>query len=361
MNMTHRVAGAVLVGIFLLAILTQPAHGATSMLIGVYYGNQGWKLEQVSAMENWQGKKMAVLNMFTNWDSNNKTVSNLFDQQLPNIWNNGNVPLVTWEPTTGATTPADIEVRIARGDYDSYIRTWSSKMKLFLSGPDTMYGNGDDRRAYLRLGHEMNGDWYPWGAAQGANTPADYIAMWQHVKGIFSASGIDATRLQWIWCANNADVGGFTAESYYPGDQFVDWVAVDGYNWGTSQTWSTWTTPAETYGPMITRLRALTSKPLAITEFASTTAPQGVSGKSTWIGDTMNYFASQNVKMVAWFNEDKETDWAVFGGTGGDGTFKYGRTTYKTYSAYKTAIITHGISSDTTQPRLITDAQFAGQ
>jgi beta-mannanase len=318
-------------------------------------------MDQVQAMESWQGKRHAIVNMFTNWNSTSKTMNNLFGQQLPNIWNNGNVPMVTWEPTTGATTPADIEVLIARGDYDSYITAWAVRMKTFLSGPDGVYGNADDRRAYLRFAHEMNGDWYAWGAMVGNNSPGDYIAMWQRVKNLFGAQGIDATRLQWVWSVNNDDVGAAGAEQFYPGDTYVDWVAIDGYNWGASETWSSWKGPEATYGGMITRLRALTARPLAITEFASTSEGNGVSGKSQWVSDTFTYFAGQGVKMVIWFNEDKETDWAVFGGTGGDTTFKYGRTNYNGYASYKTAVGAHGIPSDTTNPRLLTDAQFAGQ
>lgn len=345
-----------------LALLVTPSAGAANtLLLGVYYGNQGWNMEQVQALESWQGKRHAVVNLFTNWNSTSKMISNLFGQQLPNIWNNGNVPMVTWEPATGTTTPADIEVRIARGDYDSYITTWAGRMKTFLSGVDGVYGTADDRRVYLRFAHEMNGDWYPWGATAGNNRPTDYIAMWQRVKGRFDAQGIDATRLQWVWCVNHDDVGIATAEQFYPGDAYVSWVAIDGYNWGTSQSWSSWKGPAETYGNMLARVRALTTKPVAISEFASSTAGNGVSGKSQWIGDTFAYAAGQGVRMVVWFNEDKETDWAVFGGTGGDTVFKYGRTSYKAYASYKTAVGVYGVPSDPTHPRLLSDAQFAGQ
>jgi hypothetical protein len=344
----------------LLLLTAQPIFAAESMLLGVYYGNQGWKMDQVQAMESWQGKRHAVVNMFTNWNSTSKTISNVFSQQLPNIWNNGNVPLVTWEPTTGASTLPDIEVRIARGEYDTYINTWASQMKTFLSGPDGVFGSEDDRRAYLRLAHEMNGDWYPWGSTLGNNSPADYVAMWRHVKAIFASKGITSTHLQWMWCVNHDDVGTGVAEQFFPGNDHVDWVAIDGYNWGTSQTWSSWKSPANTYDPMITRLRAISSKPLAITEFASTSSGNGVSGKSQWISDAFSYFVSKNVKMVVWFNEDKETDWGVFGGVNGDGTFKYGRTSYKTYASYKSAVNAHTIAPDKSNPRLLTDAQFAG-
>jgi len=333
-------------------------------LLGVYYGNQGWKMDQVQALESWQGKKHAVVNLFTDWTSTTKVMNNLFGQQLPNIWNNGNVPMVTWEPFTGGQTPSDIEVRIAGGQYNPYITNWAGRMKAFLGGPDGVYGNGDDRRAYLRLGHEMNGNWYPWSPAVGNNSPADYVAMWIRVQGIFSGLQLDSAHLQWVWCVNADDVGGFTAEQFYPGDDHVDWVAIDGYNWGASQTWSTWESPAQIYDAMLARVRTKTAKPVALTEFASTSASgsgTSVPAKSAWISDLFAYAVSSQIKMLCWFNEDKETDWAMFGGANGDSTFKVGRTSYKTYAAYRAAVAVNVFATPTpTNPRRITDAQFAG-
>ncbi|MGQ0521699.1 MAG: glycoside hydrolase family 26 protein [Actinomycetota bacterium] len=336
--------------------------GGPAPLLGVYYGNQGWAMNDVKALEAWQGKRHAVVELFTNWNGSRKTMDNLFKQQLPNIWANGNVPLVTWEPFTGANTPADIEVRIARGDHDAYVTTWAQRLAGFLSGPDTVLGTDDDRRAYVRLGHEPNGDWYPWGAAQGGNTPADYVAMWRRVHGLVAAAGPGPSRVQWMWAANAEDIGGFPAEGFYPGDSYVDWVAVDGYNWGGSQSWSSWKSPAEVLGPMVARVQAVApAKPVAVTETASTSSGGGLTAKGAWVTDLYAWAPANGVRMVVWFNTDKETDWAVFGGSGGDGTFRYGRTTYRTLAAYKAAAGSGPYAgSDPANPRLLTDAQFAG-
>ena len=270
--------------LLLVTLLGLTARGST--LLGVYYGNQGWKMDQVQALESWQGKKHAVVNLFTDWTGTTKVMNNLFGQQLPNIWSNGNVPMITWEPFTGGSTATDIEVRIAGGQYDTYIKTWAGRLKVFLAGPDGLIGNDDDRRVYIRFAHEMNGNWYPWSAALGGNSPASFIAMWRRVVGIFDGLGLGATHVQWVWCVNHEDVGGFSAEAYYPGDEFVDWVALDGYNWGRSETWSSWKSPAECYDAMLTRVRAIAgSKPLALTEFASTTSGGSVAAKSQWITD----------------------------------------------------------------------------
>ncbi len=334
-------------------------------LLGVYYGNQGWNMDQVKAMESWQGKKDAVVNMFTNWANDTTVMNNLFTQQLPNIWNNQNVPMITWEPfTSGSTTPNNIDALIANGQYDAYINNWADQLKTFLGGADKSYNTGDDRRAYIRLGHEMNGNWYPWSPAAGGSTPQDYKNMWIHVKTIFDNKGLDTSHVQWVWCVNNLDVGGYNAQALYPGDAYVNWVAIDGYNWGNSQTWSSWQTPNQVFDPMINSLKAFSTRPIAITEVGSSTSTSygtSVAAKSQWMNDFFNYAVNKNVKMVSWFNEDKETDWAAFGGTKGDGASSYNSTSYNNYSAYKTGITPSSYSgSDPTNPRLLTDTQFSG-
>lgn len=348
----------------ILPVILAVAAGANGQaLLGVYYGNQGWKMDQVQAMEAWLGKKHAVLNLFTDWANSTKVMNNLFGLQLPAIWQNGNVPMITWEPFTAARTPADVEVKIAAGQYDAYVRTWAGRLKVFLSGADGVFGTADDRRVYLRLAHEMNGDWYPWGAAMGGNSPSDYVRMWKRVVNLFREAGLGAGHVQWVWCVSSEDIGGFTAEQYYPGDDYVDWVGIDGYNWGASQTWSSWRTPEECYDDMLRRVGSLTARPVGLTEFASTSktaAGTSVAEKSRWIGDVFAYAARTGIRMVCWFNEDKETDWAAFGGSLGDGTCKVGRTTYRTYAAYKVAAA--GLVSPVAgEPRILTDAQFQGQ
>lgn len=365
-SLAHLARAAVAIVVFQFSAGAQ-AQGQA--LLGVYYGNQGWKMDQVRAMESWQGKRHAVVNLFTDWCSRTKTLDNLFNQQLPNIWANGNVPVVTWEPylCSSAATPSDVMTRAARGDYDAYLHAWADRMKAFVSGPDGGLGTADDRRAYIRLAHEMNGNWYPWGAAGAGDSAYAYVAMWQRVRAIFSQKGLDARTVQWIWAVNHEDVGPGRAEDYYPGNDYVDWIGIDGYNWGASQSWSSWRTPEQVFAPMLARLRAISAKPLALTETASSSSMPGkvdVAAKSQWITQLFNYSTTSttDARMIVWFNEDKEADWAVFGGTNGDETYRSGRTSYKTYASYRAAAQAPGlVSSSATNPRLISDAFFAGR
>jgi len=300
---------------------------AGTALLGVYYGTEGWDMQRVRDLEGWQGKKDAVVTVHADWCDSSSAMESLFDVQLINVWDNNNVPMVFWEPKlcTWERTSVDVEVQAAQGIFDAHLGAWAGRLKTYLSGGDGAYGTDDDRRVFLRFAHEMNGPWYPWGAVKGDNSPSDYVHMWRRVRGTFDAKGIDATHVQWIWAVNHTDLD-TVAERYYPGDAYVDWVGIDGYNWGvnTEFPWSTWKSPAEAYDDMIGRLRRLTTKPLAITEFATTTSAaqgQSLAAKSRWITDVHRYFLARDVRLVSWFNQDKETDWAVFGGANGDANY----------------------------------------
>lgn len=334
---------------------------ARPVLLGAYEGNQGFDMAKVAAMEKWQAKKFAVVNLFTNWANDKKVIDNLFTIQLPAIWNNGNIPMITWEPFTPPATPPDIEVRIASGEFDSYIQNWAKQLKKFLSGPDRKFGTTDDRRVYLRLGHEMNGNWYPWSAAVGGNTPADFVNMWIHVRSIFLAQGLKAKHVQWVWCVNHQDVGDFAAEEFFPGDANIDWLAIDAFNWGASQSWSQWLSLAESCDEMASRLRGISKRPLALTEVASTSvigAGNDPVSKGQWIVESLQYVVENQFGMVIWFNQDKESDWAVFGGRFGTETTLDGK---QAYSEYRISVSDpHFVSPDPANPRLISNSLFAG-
>ena len=329
-------------------------------LLSVYYGNQGWAMNDVTQLENWQGKKNAVVNLYTNWTESSASL--LFTYQLPNIWQHGNIPLITWEPYLADTTPDDIETRIANGEFDTYIDSWGNQLHQFLAGSDGIYGTDDDRRAYIRLAHEANGNWYPWSAQSGVNTPADYIAMWQNVWQRLDALGLDKSHVQWIWSVNNVDVGGFTLESYYPGDAYVDWVGIDGYNWGSAYSWSSWKTPQQVFNDSRTRIAELTpNKPVALTEVASTaTTTSGIdtTAKQTWISQLADYLKDADIRMVSWFNEDKEANWQMYAGLYGSEQVEG----VNVFSAYQTLVQdTTLLAADETNLRILTDSQFQGE
>lgn len=315
-----------------------PEDEMSSVMWGIY--DDPAQMKRLHEMERWLGAHHPVQTVFTPW--NEGAIDGLFERILPRMWDAGRVPLLTWEPYTGQTGSTDERTtRIAAGAFDSYLETWAERLAEWLAGPDGQLGTTDDRRLYLRFAHEMNGDWYPWSPAVGRATPTTYIEMWRHVHECIMREGIQSEHIEWIWCVNHVDVGEYSAAELYPGDEYVDWVGVDGFNWGASREWSAWCSPHETFAGMFDRLDELTDKPRCVPEFASTTEtttghdPQK---KAAWIREAFAYFDDAAVEMACWFDEDKETDWAVFGGERGTETVTVDGVSYEAYPAYREAL-----------------------
>lgn len=192
----------------------------------------------------------------------------------------GALPLITWEPWDPGKDANLVEnpgdqpefrlQRIVDGEFDAYIRGWARSI-ADLGFP-----------IMLRPMHEMNGVWYPWGGPVNDNSPELFIQAWRRVHGIFEEEG--ATNVTWIWsvnCESLPDVPDNAFELYYPGDEYVDWTGLSGFNWGTSRPGMKWTAFDDLYGRPVERLEAF-GKPIIISEFASV---EGPGDKAEWISD----------------------------------------------------------------------------
>ncbi len=212
----------------------------------------------------------------------------------------GAVPMITWEPRLDSQNPVDqsgyAPARIAAGAYDPYIRRAAREAAAF------------GQPFFLRFAHEMNGSWYQWGANVDGNTPEDYIAMWRHVVAIFREEG--ATNVRWVWSPNVYGSGGVKPFApYYPGNRWVDFVALDGYNWGSTEP-PGWQSFAKIFGLSYSALAALTTKPMMIAETASAEAG---GDKASWTREILTVLPAQmpRVRALVWFDQDKETDWRI--------------------------------------------------
>jgi len=337
--------------LFLFLIL-MPTQVSADALLGIYYGNQGWDMQSVRDIEAWQGKKHAVVKVFTDWSPANKR--NLFEKQLPAVWGHGSVPIINWELYTDVDTPPDILSRVVQGKYKKYLDSWVRNLKRFLAGKDHVYGTTDDRRVYLQFAHEMNSDWYLW-----SGKPEQYVQAWRYVYQQFKNQGLDHNHVQWIWCVNNTDKSDAKAEAYYPGTDYVDWVGINGYNWGEQGNAHHWESVATVFDVMRQRM-AVFKKPLVISEVGSSSKVKGgrsLVRKAAWIQDLFSYVQQHDIRMVMWFNEDKDVDWAIFSGK--RGTAKYQGKYY--YTAYREAVASSKLlSPDEESGRLLSDAYFHG-
>ena len=217
----------------------------------------------------------------------------------------GATSLVTWEPWlwsgNGTNQPAYSLKAIAAGNFDSYIRSWGTALAAW--GKPVM----------LRFAQEMNGNWYPWDESVNGNQPGDFAAAWRHVHDVVVSTG--ATNVSWVWSPNVPYWGSTPLTGLYPGAGYVDTVALDGYNWGTTQSWSSWTSPSALFGDGLSQLRSIApSKPIIIAETASAEAG---GSKADWNTALVSYLNAQtDVTGFVWFDYNKEVDWRIDSSTG---------------------------------------------
>lgn len=219
-------------------------------------------------------------------------------QMLEEFRTRGIMPGLTWEPSRGPAQnrPDQLDFswkQINSGRYDSYISQFAK-----------------DAAAYkhpfiLRILHEMDGKWYPWGYGVNGNTNVtDFVAAYKHIVTIFRTSG--ATNVQFVWnptVMSSAAIGSYgnLIKQAYPGDTYVDWVALDGYN----SSVSTWQSLQEIFQPSYQFITSFTSRPMILFETGSLENPKDPTARAAWI--TQGFLTTipkefPDVKVAVWFN-----------------------------------------------------------
>ncbi|MDP4181176.1 MAG: glycosyl hydrolase [Bacillota bacterium] len=267
---------------------TAESYAVGDLKVGAWLGTEPTDngIKDFNQLEN---RNLDIAHMFINWSTNFDSIKTYANA----VYANDAILLLTWEPWEYDT------VQIMNGNADSYIRKMAQDMKS--------YG----KEIWLRPLHEANGNWYPWaiGYDGGKNTNSTYISAFRHIVDIFRSEG--ANNVKWIFNINCSNVGPNTSYTgHYPGDNYVDYNSIDGYNWGTTQSWgSTWQSFDEIFLSPYNSLKNY-NKQILIAEWASTEVG---GNKAQWITDSFNKIRSSYDKIFAevWFSHNKETDWRI--------------------------------------------------
>jgi Glycosyl hydrolase family 26 len=249
-------------------------------MFGAYIKGAVWNKEILFELETSLEHEFKILHWFTNWDTpfEGTMVKQILELER--------IPLITWQ-ATGKPLSA-----ISEGRYDSYLRGWAKGVKDVKG------------EVYIRLFPEMNGNWTTW-----HGNPTQLVAAWQHIVTLFRKEG--ATNARWVWSPNVTDEPATDAnrmENYYPGASYVDVLALDGYNWGTTRSYTAWKRFEDIFETPYERITALGKQPLWLAEIAST---EHGGDKAAWISNMLSSTAFPRINAVVWFNENKETDWRI--------------------------------------------------
>jgi hypothetical protein len=194
----------------------------------------------------------------------------------------------------GATTMVQMEPRgvsmssIADGSQDGYLISYANAVRRF------------GRPVVLAFGHEMNGDWYPWGFRH--VTPGTFVAAWRHVVSIFRQQGAD--NVTWLWVVNvSVGTRGQVSDPalWWPGKSMVTWVGLDGYFYRRDQTFQ------GLFGAAITEVRRISRKPLLIAE----TGAGPPTGQAAKITEAFAGVKTAGLLGLVWFDAPGSRNWVI--------------------------------------------------
>ena len=286
-----------------------PCKSGASIALGAYYFDNGMCAPgdpgAVSGYRARAGKMPAVWMIFQSWAGS----WNRFPiGQARQARASGSTLMVTWEPWNGwASDPNWNCQNVVSGRYDAYIHSYARSVRAA------------QVPVMLRVGHEMNGNWYPWGTAYSGcfqrsnnNSPAMFCAMWKHIVSIFRQEG--AFNAKWVWSPNVVFTDMWNDDraqqhdlaALYPGDAWVDWIGLSVYNDGARHPWRTFRTLFDSSYRLLTQI---SNKPLMIAELGVTEqgAPLGQT-KAAWLEQALLCDIPQfydRVRLVTYFCRNK--------------------------------------------------------
>jgi Glycosyl hydrolase family 26 len=279
----------------------------TSLYWGAWIGSQHtgteapWDMNAVSDFEAETGKPLSLIHFASPFaDCSQSPCSDYSFPTTPmqTIREHGAIPFFSWssQSTPSSLSEPDYQLSdVISGRYDSYIRSFAEGAKAW------------GHPFFLRFNWEMNGNWFPWAEGVNGNNPGEYVAAWRHVHDIFTQVG--ATNATWTWCPNVDPKGEFTdVGAFYPGDQYVDWTCMDGYNWGGRR----WTSFDDLFGTTYHRIvdQVAPGKPMILGEVGSS---ENGGSKSAWIAEMLQQLPTQfqQIRGVIWFDKFEEGDWPL--------------------------------------------------
>jgi hypothetical protein len=269
-------------------------------------GNQApWDMGAVSKFEEETRKKVSLVQFFQPFANCNPTCSFYAFPTSPmeSIRLHGSIPVLSWSSQSIPSTMNEPDFQLSdviSGRYDAYIREFATKAKAW------------GHPFFLRFNWEMNGKWFPWHEGVNGNNSGEAVKAWRHVHDIFTSVG--TTNATWVWCPNVEYSGSTPLSTVYPGDAYVDWVGLDGYNWGTNPSkpdkWKTFDQVYRSTYRYITETLA-PNKPMMIGEVASS---EYGGSKATWIREMLTTIptAYPKVRALLWFDKfDSNMDWPI--------------------------------------------------
>lgn len=253
------------------AVVGSPA-GSKQPIVGLYTGTDSW-----SSVAQWGQAVGGSANLILDYNG----WGGAFDTQFATVAHaHGATLLVDLDPTGKQNVS-----QIAAGDGDAWLRLYAKSVASF------------GYPVVISFGHEMNGNWYPWGYTHAS--PASFVAAWRHVVQVFRSVGAD--NVTWLWTVNATNPGQDpSVRQWWPGSQWVNWVGIDGYYYYSTDTFQS------VIGQTLDEIRSFTNAPALVAE----TAVGTTSLRETQIKGLLAGVKQDHMLGFVWF--DKAQDDGIY-------------------------------------------------
>lgn len=248
--------------------------------LGVYEKSSPISYSLISHFAAMTGRQPKIVLYYSSW---HEVFRRAFAEKA---YVQGAVPLIQLEPY-------GVGMRsIAAGASDAYLRSYADAVRAYR------------HPVIIGFAHEMNGPWYRWGWHR--TSPAAWVAAWKHVVDVFRGQG--ATNVTWLWTINRNAAHTGPIRDWWPGNDYVTWVGLDGYYFQPSDSFT------NTFGGTVKDIRKMTGKPILLAE----TAIGPVAGQAAKIPDLFVGVKRYHLLGLVWFDVNQHRgpyhqDWRLEG------------------------------------------------
>jgi hypothetical protein len=282
------VAMTILVGV---PTNTQAATDEDPMEFGIFAGNT--KVPSIQALETAVGREYAYIRVYRSWNDTFPDVD------------------VNWMESTGHSLFLSIKARLRSGTNISFTQIANAQPGSSLYNDMLRWATaikGYTGPIYVSFNHEPDTT-----NSQGSGTATEFIAAYRKFVTVMREQNVTNARFAYTTAVRNYSVSPTSpkyAPKYYPGDAWIDIIAIDAYNMycrrKDGRFANPWRSLATLLDPFMQFVAGHPGPDLVLAEWGSPEDPASSQRKAQWISDAQAMFkqpAYERFVGVSYWNQ----------------------------------------------------------
>ena len=274
---------------------TQAATDGSPMAFGMFAGST--KTAAIQDFETAMGRSGAYIRVYRSWDDSFPDTD------------------VNWMRSTGHSLFLSVKARMKSGTNVSYQAIADSQPGSSLYQNMVRWSTAIKNYGlpvYVSFNHEPDTS-----NSQPSGTPDQFIAAWRKWVTVMDEQGVTNAHWAWTVAVRNFSISPTNrkyAPKYYPGDQWVDDIAVDAYNMycrtKSGGFANPWRSLATILAPFMQFASAHPGPDLVVAEWGSAEDPNQAGRKAQWIADAQQMFkapAYARIVAISYWNSTSHT------------------------------------------------------